>query len=281
MYPILTSVTFAGVSLPIGSYGVLLCLAIAVGSALSLRAAVRAGLDLGACIAALALVTAGAFVGAAVLHSLAQLARTGSVACALGHVGIAYFGAAFGGGLALALAARRLDLDAMRLADLSVPAIAAAHAIGRVGCFLGGCCHGVEWHGAWSVTYAPAFASVETAVPRHPVPLYEAAFLAALAVAFARPRRHGASAGTGKPLAAYFALYAAFRVAIESLRGDAARGVFLTGSVSTSQLVGACVFAASLAWLARPGAVVPTGPGAFTSSPSRRSSPWGSAGAAR
>lgn len=247
MHPILTVVSLGGVAVPVGSYGALLCLAIAVGSALSLRAANRAGLDLGACIAALGLVAAGAFPGAAVLHAAAQLARTGSLAFALGHVGIAYFGAALGGAAALFLAARALGLDGLRFADLSVPAIATAHAIGRVGCFLGGCCHGAEWHGPWATTYAPAFAGIEAAVPRHPVPLYEAAFLAVLAVAFACTR--GRTAGTGKPLAAYFALYALFRIAIEPLRGDVVRGVFLGGDASTSQCVGAVVLAGGLTWL--------------------------------
>jgi len=51
-------------------------------------------------------------------------------------------------------------------------------------------------------------------------------------------------------VAAYFALYAAFRVAIEPLRGDALRGVFLGGALSTSQFVGAAVLASCLAWLA-------------------------------
>lgn len=246
MHPILTVVSFGGVTVPIGSYGALLCLAIAVGSTLSLRAAHRAGLDLGACIAALGLVAAGAFVGAALLHAAAQLARTGSLAYALSHVGIAYFGAVLGGAFALAFAARPLGLDGLRLADLSVPAIGTAHAIGRVGCFFGGCCHGAEWHGPWATTYAPAFAGVQAAVPRHPVPLYEAAFLAMLAVAFARAR--GRAAGTGRPLAAYLALYAAFRIVVEPLRGDAVRGVFLEGAVSTSQFVGAVVLAVCIAW---------------------------------
>lgn len=259
MHPVLTAVSFAGVAVPIGTYGALLCLAIGVGSALSLRAARRAGLDLGACIAALGLVAAGAFPGAAVLHAVAQLARTGFSTHALSHVGIAYFGAVLGGAAALVLAARPLGLDVVRFADLSVPAIATAHALGRVGCFFGGCCHGVEWHGPWATTYAPAFARSAASVPRHPVPLYEAAVLAALAIVFARAggchraanaRQRRFVPGTGKPLGAYFAVYAAFRIAIEPLRGDTARGVFLGGAVSTSQIVGAVVLAVCLAWLA-------------------------------
>jgi formylglycine-generating enzyme required for sulfatase activity len=244
MHPALTVLSLAGVLVPIGSYGACLCLAIAVASALSLRAARRAGFDLGACIAALAFVTGGAFAGAVLLHATAQLARTGSFDHALSHAGIAYFGAVLGGGVALALCARPLRLDAVRLLDLSVPALACAHAIGRLGCFLGGCCHGVEWHGPWAVTHALAFAGVSGAVPRHPVAMYEATFLILLAVAFARRGDRGA--GTGKPTTAYFALYAAFRVAIETLRGDVERGVFLGGSVSTSQVVGVLLLAGCL-----------------------------------
>lgn len=284
MHPILTVVSFGGVAVPLGSYGALLCLAIGVGSARSLRAAHRDRLDLGACIAALGVLAAGAFAGAAVLHAVAQIARTGSFAYALYPVGLAYFGAVLGGGMALLLAGRALGVDPVRFADLSVPAIATAHAIGRVGCFLGGCCHGVEWHGPWAATYAPAFAGIEAAVPRHPVPLYEAAVLAVLAIGFTRARDcHQAAMrqrrfgpGSGKPLAAYFALYATFRIAIEPLRGDTARGVFLGGAVSTSQITGAVVLAVCLAWLAvgTPAACVSLGsPSRPGCSPSR-SVPW-------
>jgi prolipoprotein diacylglyceryltransferase len=50
-------------------------------------------------------------------------------------------------------------------------------AIGRVGCFLQGCCRGIEHHAAWSVTYSDG-------IPRYPVQLFEAAFHLAAGLTF-------------------------------------------------------------------------------------------------
>lgn len=265
MHPILTVVTFSGVAVPIGSYGACLCLALVVGGALSLRAAHRAGLDVGACTATLALAVAGGFVGAAFLHAAAQFARTGSFAYATSHVGIAWFGAVAGGALALLLAARLLGVDARCLADRSVPALAFAHAIGRVGCLFAGCCHGLQSHAPWAVVSREVLPGAGTwtiaadAVPRHPVQLYEAAFLVLLGCLFVRwPPR---DAGSGRAMTAYLGLYAAFRIVIECLRGDLVRGVFLDGAVSTSQLAGALLIAICVAWrqVGRHAACVPNG----------------------
>jgi len=173
----------------------------------------------------------------------AALLVCADIAHALSHVGLAYFGAVLGGAVALAVPARVLPLDALRFLDLSVPGLALAHAVGRVGCLLGGCCYGAEWRGPLALPYG-----AETVTWRHPVPLYEAAFLLVLGTVLAlRPLR---GAGSGRPLAVYFALYAAFRIGIEGFRGDPVRGIFFGGRVSTSEIAAALVLAVCLAWLA-------------------------------
>jgi len=44
-----------------------------------------------------------------------------------------------------------------------------AIAIGRVGCFLNGCCYGKPWDGPWAVV----FPNLSDRVPRHPTQIYE------------------------------------------------------------------------------------------------------------
>ena len=114
--------------------------------------------------------------------------------------------------------------------------------IGRIGCFLGGCCFGAPFDGPWAVVYSDplAPAAFEAGVPRHPSPLYEAGGLLVLAVALAlRPPRHP---GSGQRLARYVAAYSVLRFAVELTRGDAIRGVG-PGGVSTSMVLAALALA--------------------------------------
>jgi prolipoprotein diacylglyceryltransferase len=76
----------------------------------------------------------------------------------------------------------------------------------------------------------------------HPLPLYEAALLFALAFVFALLRVRGP--GSGRRVLQYAAAYSALRFALELLRGDDVRGVFFGGALSTSQLIAAAVLTA-------------------------------------
>jgi phosphatidylglycerol---prolipoprotein diacylglyceryl transferase len=244
MHPILTVLHLGEQELPIASYGVMLCLAIAIASGGALHAAHRARLDIGACIAACGVAIAGAFAGAALLHAVVQGIRLGSPSALLLPPGLAFFGAALGGAGALALSRRGLGLDVLAVADRAVPAFCIAHAVGRIGCFLGGCCHGGPSDGPLAVTYThPLAPAAALARPVHPLPLYEGAALMLLASVFALvPVRE---AGSGRRVLQYAAAYSVLRLGLEPLRGDAVRGLFFGGALSTSQLIAAAVLLAA------------------------------------
>jgi phosphatidylglycerol:prolipoprotein diacylglycerol transferase len=254
MHPVLTTVHVGHAELPIASYGVLLAVALLTGALGTLHETRRTldgrpALELGAVITALGLAIAFGFAGALFVHGAAQLARTGSLAAALEQPGVSVLGALLGGAGAIALSAGWLGLSAPDLLDRAVPWVALAQAIGRVGCLLGGCCYGVVGASAWSVDY-PTPAGV---VSRVPVPLLEAAFLLALALFFARlpeslARRLDVP---GMRVASYLALYALVRLLLEPLRGDAVRGVYFGGTLSTAQLLAVLVLAGSLAFTNR------------------------------
>ena len=103
--------------------------------------------------------------------------------------------------------------------------ITIAHAIGRIGCFLEGCCHGIEtteWYGM----YFPS--DGKTYIPTQ---LYEAIFLFALTavlvvLAYKKSYRYN--------FVIYVLAYGAFRFLIEFIRGDE-RGGFI-GIFSPSQI---------------------------------------------
>ena len=231
MHPKLTDLHFHGASWPIGSYGVLLVVALAAGAWLALQRGMRAGLEEGALISSLAIAVGGGFVGAFALSVLVRFVQLGSLMAALAQPGIVFFGALLGGALSLAAAARRFGLPVLTTLDVMLPAVPVAHAIGRVGCFFGGCCFGAPSDLPWAVRFPGE------AIARHPWPLYEAGSLAALALMFWRPL----PAVPGRRAALYVLCYAALRLLLEPLRGDAVRGVI--SGISTSQLIAACVIA--------------------------------------
>ncbi|HEX8616066.1 MAG TPA: prolipoprotein diacylglyceryl transferase family protein [Thermoanaerobaculia bacterium] len=82
-------------------------------------------------------------------------------------------------------------------------------AIGRIGCFLQGCCRGIEHDGLLSVTYSDGIA-------RHPVQLFEAAFNVAIGIAFVILLRRGAL--RHRFFATYLIAYGVYRFATEFIR---------------------------------------------------------------
>lgn len=85
--------------------------------------------------------------------------------------GLVWFGGFFG---AVAAAVIVTLLSKQRLAavmDCGAMAVAVGYGVGRIGCFLRGCCHGVPTELPWGVTFPQGIPP--TTVPVHPTQLYE------------------------------------------------------------------------------------------------------------
>lgn len=125
-------------------------------------------------------------------------------------------------------------------ADYFGAALPLGHAIGRVGCFLQGCCHGKATAVPWAVTFTNQNSSLNAALlglPVHPVQLYEAAgdlAIAAVVAFWVLPRIREARWKYGTAFFGYIAAYSVLRFFTELARGDD-RGVFLSGALSPSQ----------------------------------------------
>jgi len=123
--------------------------------------------------------------------------------------------------------------DPGSVADYALPGLLFGIFIGRLGCFFAGCCYGAESSVAWAVSFPAGHPS--DGAPVHPVQLYDASFGLigfVLYVFFAKHRRFG-----GETFCAFMVSYAAFRFCTEMFRADADRGIWLGGSLSTSQIV--------------------------------------------
>ena len=108
--------------------------------------------------------------------------------------------------------------------NIFVPALAIGHAVGRLGCFLAGCCYGAPYDGIGAVHMH--------GLDRYPTQLMEGLTLFALGLLFTAK---GFQARKWLVLE-YLAIYALVRFLIEFVRGDGIRGIYMYG-MSTSQLV--------------------------------------------
>lgn len=247
MHPILFSVG----SFDVHAYGALGALAFAVGAGIVLLRGARAGNDPNRVADLVFVGTVAALLGA---RGLYLLQHPGTFRSALDLLDLRGGGLVFYGSLLAAVpvgtvAMRVLGLPVLATWDAVATALPLAHAIGRVGCFLAGCCHGRATDGPWAVTYPPG--PLVPDGPVHPVQLYEAAALVGVGVVvnalYARRRFDG------QVLCAYVLLYAVVRAVLEAFRGDADRGWFLPElfgeAVSFSQGVSALLGAAAVAGL--------------------------------
>ena len=114
--------------------------------------------------------------------------------------------------------------------EFTIPVLVLCHAIGRLGCFLAGCCYGTHCDLPWAIDLHGG--------TRHPVQLYESVALLLLFIFLYRRFLQGKSV-----IWEYFFSYAFVRFTLEFFRGDSIRGVYAMG-LSTSQLISlglACV----------------------------------------
>jgi phosphatidylglycerol:prolipoprotein diacylglycerol transferase len=131
-----------------------------------------------------------------------------------------YYGGFLGALLFAFFYIRRQKLPWFPVLDALAPGLAAGHAIGRIGCFLAGCCWGSRCTRPWAVTFTSKDAhdmfGTPLNVPLHPAQLYEAALTGvvawALLAAFRKPHP------PGRIFALYLVLYSAARFAVEFTR---------------------------------------------------------------
>jgi len=170
-----------------------------------------------------------------------------------------FYGGLIGGFLAAYLFCRRFKMPFMKIADICAPAIPAGHAIGRIGCLMGGCCYGIEVgvnspFAPFTIIYPERhdiFASVTApaGVPLLAAPLIEAVgdlVIAAVLLLFANAKKERRD---GFRIALYGVMYGAFRFVTEFFRGDLVRGVYK--GVSFSQFISVVIVIVSAAVLAK------------------------------
>lgn len=147
----------------IRGYGVMMGISIAAAVALAIYRAQRRGISVDIMLGmATWLVLLG--IGGGRLFYLLQYwddFRQPNLLATLGNAlnltqgGLVVYGAFFGGLAAFAFYVWRHKLSFLSMADLVVPSLMLGLALGRVGCFLNGCCYGGPTDHAWGVRFPP------------------------------------------------------------------------------------------------------------------------------
>ena len=159
----------------------------------------------------------GGILGARVFYVVLQwdaFARAPQQILAIWNGGLVWYGGFFGGVLAGWLYVRAKRLVFLRVMDQFIPFLALGHAIGRVGCFLNGCCYG-EPTQSWCGVVFP-----EQDTAALPVQLFEALGLLFLYIGLRTLQRPSILSRPGRLFGLYLVSYAILRFLMEFLRGD-------------------------------------------------------------
>lgn len=146
--------------------------------------------------------------------------------------GFVIYGGIIGGIVAGLIYCRKSNLNFLQYFDLVIPSVALAQGFGRIGCFLAGCCYGIETKGPLGIVFHQSLYA-PNGVSLIPTQLISSGldflnFFALILIA-KKKKAEGQVAGF------YLVFYSIGRFILEFYRGDLIRGS--VGVLSTSQLI--------------------------------------------
>lgn len=148
--------------------------------------------------------------------------------------GLAIYGGIIGGFLGVLIYSLVKKINLLKLTDVIVVGLIIAQAIGRVGCYFGGCCYGIEVTDP-NLMWFPLARTID-GVWHYSTFFYEAIWnfigFILLYIVYNKNKQNGLSTGL------YLAFYGFGRFFIEMLRGDS----LYIGSIKVSQLLSAILF---------------------------------------
>ena len=157
--------------------------------------------------------------------------------------GMVFYGGLFGFLIGIYFYCRFTRKDKRLYFNAFAPGLALFHVFGRIGCFFGGCCYGIEYHGPLNVLFPKSaiigYANSDIAdFTRFPVQLLESGleFLLCIALVILL-KKFGNKFSLIK---IYLFSYSIIRFSDEFLRGDKIRGFW--GPFSTSQWISLIIF---------------------------------------
>ncbi len=256
--------------LPVRGYGVMVLAGAATGVWMATYRAQRAGIDRELIWSMAFWLFIGGMIGGRAFYVIEywhERFRTDSFRETLLRVinfpegGLVVYGALFGGVAAVLFFIRKHRLPALATFDLIAPSMAIGLALGRIGCFLNGCCYGGPTPLPWGVSFPPesppyvdqmargVLSSANpppVSLPVHPAQLYSA--ITAALIGWVLWSYYPFRRRDGQVIALMLMIYPISRFMEEIIRTDEP-AVFGTG-LSISQNISLAVFATGIGlWL--------------------------------
>lgn len=171
------------------------------------------------------------------------------------HGGLVFQGGLVGAFMLGLAVARMKKLHIRTALDIFAPPLVLAHAIGRIGCFLNGCCFGKPYSGPLAVQYSAGshaayvqrqLGIIPDAATAVPVPIFPIQLVASagnLVIFLVLLLLQKRLSARGQLFALYVMLYSATRFSVEFGRGDYLE---FTAGLTPAQVVGLFLFPAAL-----------------------------------
>jgi phosphatidylglycerol:prolipoprotein diacylglycerol transferase len=245
MHPVLITIG----SFNIYSYGFMIALGVLAGTLVNCVLAASNGLNKDRIQSATLWIMLAALLGTRIFYVLIELPEFAADPVRIFYIwegGMVFYGGLIGGLLAALLLARCWKISPLRLLDNLAPGLALGQALGRVGCFLAGCCYGIPWQGVGGVTFTDPHTLAPRNISLFPSQLFEAAamLLISLALLAFWPRR---GKRPGRAVCLFGLLAGMERIAAEQVRGDF-RGAPLGNDFFTPTIIIAIVMVILSAW---------------------------------
>lgn len=147
--------------------------------------------------------------------------------------GLVFYGGLIGGILGAFLGIKICGSSVQKMERVLIPMIPLGHGIGRIGCLLAGCCHGMKYDGPLAVHYPNSISNLSPDQGYFPVQPLES--IVNFMIFFLLLRIERKVSRKYELLLSYLGIYAVSRFFLEFLRGDENRGAFW--SISSSQWI--------------------------------------------
>ncbi len=217
------------------SYGAMLALAFLICSFLAKRRAVSIGMDGERILDFTVLLIMSGVIGGRIMFVILDLEyfKTRPLDIfKLWEGGLVWYGGFILAVISGAAFLRIYKMPILKTADLMMPYVALGQAIGRIGCFLNGCCYGKPTTLPVGIIFNPEQGAVL------PTQLFESA---AMFIVYLILRRR--IPANGRTLFLYLIFYSAFRFFVEFLRGDNMLAIM---GLTFSQFLSIIVFTAAV-----------------------------------
>jgi len=223
-HPVLLDLGF----LKIYSWGFMVAIAFIAATIIAAREAKRKNISPEKIYSLVTYIIIGAIIGSRIAYLLFNPASFSDI-FKFWEGGLSFHGGFIGGILFGFFYVRKNKLNFYEILDTCAPSIPLAQAIGRIGCFLRGCCYGIETALPWGIQYMGQI--------RHPTQLYSS--LALLIIFIFLSKQKYKKNFNGALFLTYIIIYSVFRFFIEFIRAEPRILFSLTGAQITSIILSA------------------------------------------